>query len=176
MVVRDRRRLTVAVLLEEEELGLDTGHHLVTERGGLARDALEREPRITLERTIVRMVDVADQPRDARFRIAPREDTERLQVRLEEHVAFLDADEPLDRGSVEEDLPVERFRELTGRHLHVLGLAQDVGERKSQEADVQCPAELEDACRFGVGSQILAVTGEAGLFSVLRRGLEHRFG
>ena len=72
-----------------------------------------------------------------------------LEVGLEVHVRLFDADEPLDRGSVEHDSPVERLLELPIRHLDVLDDAQDVGELEAHELDLFPLDALQDA-GFGV--------------------------
>src|SRR5690606_2884139 len=75
----------------------------------------------------------------------PREDGERLGIRPEVHVGFLEPDEPLNRRAVEDNLAVERFLELPVRDLDVLDRAEDVRELEAEELHLLALGELEDA-------------------------------
>ncbi len=147
-VVGDGRRSPRLVALEQEELGLDPGVHHVPEVRGALRDTLQAQARITGERGVVRIVHVADQPGDARLRVSPRKHPEGPRVGFQQHVAFLDPHESLDRRPVEQDLAVEGLAELARRNLDILRVAQDVRERQTHEAHAESATELEDP--FGV--------------------------
>jgi hypothetical protein len=49
---------------------------------------------------------------------------------------LFDAHEPLDRGAVEHDSPLERLLELAVWHLDVFQDAEDVGELEAHELDL----------------------------------------
>src|SRR5206468_9407338 len=79
---------------------------------GALEVALEHVARIALERLAVEAVDVTEHPRDGRVLAAPRHDLERARVGSGEHVGFLGARVPLDRGAVEGHALFERAFEL----------------------------------------------------------------
>ena len=74
----------------------------------------------------------------------PGIDLKRAQIRHQQHVGLFDADEPLDRGAVEHDLPVEGLFELTSWHFHVLQNTHDVGELEAQEAHILSVSGLQN--------------------------------
>ncbi len=131
-------------LLEQEELRLAPGHHREAHLPGPGELPLERHPRAAGEGLFVGRVDVAEEPRDAATLVVIGQNPERVEIGLEKHVGFLDADESLDRGAVEHDLTVERLLELTRRHLDVLVDPEDVGELESQKVHAESLGELED--------------------------------
>jgi hypothetical protein len=92
---------------------------------------------------LVRRIDVTQQPRYPAAFVVVRENPEGMEIRLKEHVRFLDSDEPLDRGPVEHDLAIEGLLELAPRHLDVLVDAQDVGELKPDEVDAEAVRQLQ---------------------------------
>jgi hypothetical protein len=145
--VRHRRRRLVGAGAEEEELGLHPGVHREAHRGRARDLALENPARVARERRAVGQVDVADEPRDARLGVPPREDLEGREVGREEHVRFLDAHETLDRRAVEHDVAGERLLELRRRDLDVLVDAEDVGELQAHRADVQLLGVRENVLR-----------------------------
>ncbi len=85
---------------------------------------------------------IAADPRAAG--VAPRQHLEGVEVGLQVHVRFLDADEALDRRAVEQHGAVERLGELAIGHLDVLGHAQDVGELQAQEFHALAFGAFED--------------------------------
>jgi hypothetical protein len=139
-----RDRGPVRVALKEEELGLGTGHHLVTHLLGLGDHPFESAAWTTGERPAVRGGDVADKSANLALVGLPGEDPERVEIGHQEHVGLLDAREALDRGTIEHDLAVEGLRELTLGHLDVLDDAVDVGELKTQEMDLVFLGEGEN--------------------------------
>src|SRR5262249_37332303 len=74
----------------------------------------------------------------------PGVDGEGIEIRNEVHVGLFDPSEPLDRGTVELNLAVERLDELRARQFDVLDDAEDVGELQPHEADVLRFAHLEN--------------------------------
>ena len=82
------------------------------------------------------------------------------RVGREQHVRLLDPHEPFDRRAVEHDVAVERLLELRRRNLDVLVDAENVGELKSQEADVVLRGELENVLLACAGR----VTNSRSLF------------
>jgi hypothetical protein len=121
---------------EQEELRLRPGHHGVARLAAALDGAPQREPRTSGERRLVRVVDVADQTRHPTVLVLPRKDPQRVQIRLEQHVGFLDAYETLDGRTVEHDLTGQRLLELAVRDFHVLVVTLDIGEHQPQEADL----------------------------------------
>ena len=147
-VVRLGRRLAVRPALEHEELGFHPRVHRVAHARRASAITRFSAPRGSPANGVaVGHVDVADQPRDAILRIAPRKDRNVVEVGREQHVRLLDPHEPLDRRAVEHDVAGERLLELRRRDLDVLVDAEDVGELQAQEADVVLPGELEDVLR-----------------------------
>ena len=130
------------------------------------------------ERLLVRGVDVAEQPGYPAAFVVVGEDPEGVQIRLEEHVRFLDPDEALDRGAIEHDLPVQRLLELAARHLDVLVDAQDVGELKPDEIDAEPTGQLQDVILAGAaqvgGESLEARTIRGAGRALLRWGHEFR--
>ena len=143
-VVRRRRRRAVGRALEQEELRLAPRHHRVTQLPRPIELALERGPGAPRERLLIGRVDVAEEPGNASALVVIRKNPEGLEIGLEEHVGLLDSHEPLDGGTVEHDLAVERLAELASGHFDVLVHAENVGELKAQEIHAELAAELED--------------------------------
>ena len=87
--------------LEVEELHLGPG---VEREALLARAlevALQHVARVALERLAREPLDVAEDPRDRRVVVAPRDDLERVRVGDREHVGLLHAAVALDGRAVE---------------------------------------------------------------------------
>ena len=129
-----------------EELQLRTGHvaeaHVLGELDLPPQDAA----RIARERFAVRRVDVADDFGGAVVVAAlPGDDAEGFEVRVEEHVAFVNAREALDTRAVEPQTVVDRVAELVERDMDVLDDAHDVGELQADEPYVGRLGLLEHA-------------------------------
>src|SRR4029079_2932848 len=75
----------------------------------------------------------------------PGDDAEGFEVRIEEHVAFVNAREALDTRAVEPQTVVDRVAELVERDMDVLDDAHDVGELQADEAYVGRLGLLEHA-------------------------------
>ena len=127
-------RLGRARRLEIEELHLRTGVEGESLLTGALEVSLEDVARIAFERLAVETVHVAEHARDGRVLAAPRHDLERARVGPGEHVGFLDARVPLDRGAVEGHALFERAFELGRRDGEALELAEHVGEPEAHEA------------------------------------------
>ena len=114
---------------------------------GAVDGVFQDPPGVALEGGVRRrVVDVTDQPgaRDLGA-VPPREDGERVRVRLQAHVRLLDADEAVDRGAVEVDPLGEGFLGLVGRDGDVFRCPQNVGELQPQEVDTLLLDLVEDA-------------------------------
>ena len=107
-------------------------------------DAPQRRARAALERVAVGVGDVAQEPCLDRA-VVRRQDREGRKIRAQDHVDFLAADEPVDRATVEGDLPFERAVEFADRDRDVLFDADHVDEA---EADVAHVALLGNAKHF----------------------------
>jgi len=145
-VVRQGRRRPVPHL-KEEELRLGACAQREAPLGGPRDDPLERRARAAHERCAFRVVDVADQPADlaARRRMGrPGKHPVGREIRLEEHVRFLNPDEPLDRGPIEHDPAVERLLELAVGNLDVLDHPENVGELQAHELHARALGRLQD--------------------------------
>ena len=116
--------------MKQEELGFYARVHDVSQFCRFCRYTLQGETRVSEEWRFVRLVYIADEPSHTRLCLSPREDPEGLEIGLEQHVAFFDPNESLDRGSVEHDLAGKRFLELARGNLNILGVPEDVGERE----------------------------------------------
>src|SRR5450759_3555026 len=148
LVVRVDDRIAVRVPHEEEELGLRPGHERVAHGLRLLHLALQGLARTAREGLAIGRDDVADDAGDLSVRVRPREDAERVEIRHEAHVGFLDAREALDRRPVELDLAVERFLKLRARDFDVLDDPEDVRKLQTQEPDAFLVASLQNLGRF----------------------------
>ena len=142
-IVRDGGRRPVRCFLEHEELGLAAGHHGKAQLSGALDLPFERGAGASGEGLLVRGVDVTEQPGHPAPFIGIGKDPEGVQVRLEEHVGLLDPDEPLDRGTIEHDLAIERLLELAPGYLDVLVYPQDIGELEPKKIDAEPMGQLE---------------------------------
>src|SRR5262249_24061102 len=106
--------------------------------------SLERGARTACEGAAVRGVNVAKQPGYPPTLVVVRQNAERRQVRLEEHIGLLDPHESLDGRPVEHDFAGERLVELAARHLDVLVHPEDVGELEPEEVDVKLLGQFYD--------------------------------
>ena len=95
----------------------------------------QHEPGVTLEWLARRCLDVAEDPGNARFTVAPGEDLERPCVGARQHVGFLIAGETIDGRPVEAHAFFEGRLEVGRGDGEGLEKPEDVGEPQSDEAD-----------------------------------------
>ena len=124
---------SVLIRLEQEEFTFRSDVKAVSQVGGFFHQTLQRSPGISGEGRAVRVVHVADQAGDFPLLRAPGQNGERVQIRPQILIGFVDADKSLDGTSVNHDLVVDRFFYLTGGNGHVFQLAENVGELHTDE-------------------------------------------
>jgi hypothetical protein len=110
--VRLCRGRAVRPRLEHEEFRLHARFHRVPDRRCPVDHSLQHPARIALERISVRCVDIADETGNPALLVAPWKDLKGAEVGHQQHVGFLDADEPFDRGAIEHDIPSQGLLEL----------------------------------------------------------------
>lgn len=114
---------------------------------GHGQDPFEDVPAVALVRLAFRGQDVAEHhalPPDGLLRkapVGPGQDAEGRRVGLDDEVAFLDPDEPLDRRAVEALSLLEGGFEFRGGEGEIHGPAQDVGEDDPDELDLMFGVE-----------------------------------
>ena len=129
--------LALLVGLEQEELALrahvePVEAHVV----GLLDHPLEHLAGIAHKGAAVRVVHIADQAGHLAVAGPPRKDPEALQVRVEILVGLVDPDKALNGGTVKHDLVVHGLLDLGGGDGHVLQLAKDICELKTDELHI----------------------------------------
>ncbi len=135
-VMGHQHGIAFLVSMEKEELGFRPRHHLVAHYLGFGHGPLEDRPGAAGEGLSVVGLDVADQAADLAMPVLPGVDLERLQIGGEQHVAFFDAGEALDRRSVEHHFAIESLLELALRDLDILGNPVDVRELQAHEVHI----------------------------------------
>ena len=156
LVVRQRLDLRQAVLFmveaisrpaaEHEKLQLRSGHIPKAHVLGTLELAPQHTTRVASEGLAVGCVHVADHFGGGPVRIAfPGDDAEGIEVRIEEHVALVDAREAFDARTVEPQAVVDRVAKLVEGDMDVLNNAHDVGELQTDESHVGRRGLLEHA-------------------------------
>ena len=102
---------------------------------GFSHVATEHLAGVAFEGGAVEMVDVAEDACFGHLGVAPGEQLEGVGVGNGEHVGFLHAGEPVDRGAVEGHPVLECVLEFGRRDRQALQIPEHVGEPESHESD-----------------------------------------
>ena len=146
-------RFAVFVQPEEEEFALGAHVDRVAHVGRFLDRAAQNIARITLQRCAVGAVDVADQPGGLAL-FAPRQNRERIEIRVQTHVALFNAHKAVDGGAVKAAAVVQRLLQLAGCDGHAFEHAEDVGELQQNKLDVFFFCDADDVF-FGISAHTL---------------------
>ena len=153
LVHRDVRRVALAVELEQVELAVGPDTEVCTALMKFFFIGFEQEADIALERSAVRVADVAEEPGDLFLRGSPGEDRHGVGVREQQEVGVLDVEESPDRCGIETDAVLQCMLQRSDADGDVLQLSENVAECQSHEDDVLLLHVLHDAvlkCAFHI--------------------------
>ncbi|OPY27049.1 MAG: hypothetical protein A4E28_02184 [Methanocella sp. PtaU1.Bin125] len=150
------RRTAIFSPLEQVELRLRASVHHEPGLLGLLDDPLQVDPRIARERLATGQVHVADEPGHIAILALPRDERERVEIRLQVHVRLLNPDKPLDRRAVKHDITVQRLLKLTDRQRHVLRSAENIRKLELDKFDLELFRPLQNSllCHFTHRQQV----------------------
>ena len=127
-------RVAFFIQLEQEEFTFRTDVERIAHVCGFFNDFFQNVSRVAEEWGFaVCAIDVANHARNAVF---PRQDDERIIIRAEIHVGFIDTNIALNRGTVEHAFIVQCFFELALGNRNIFQLTENIRELQTDKLHI----------------------------------------